>query len=237
MQFPSPLAEGRLLRRYKRFLADIETAEGDVVTVHCANPGAMLGLVAPASRVFLSRSANPARKLPLSWELVEVDFGWRGPQLVGINTGHPNLIATEAITAGLIPALAGYERLRREVKYGRASRVDILLEADGRPPCYVEVKNVHLMRRPGLAEFPDCVTARGAKHLDELGDMVEAGARAAMLFIVQMEAEAFTLAADLDPAYARAFERARARGVEAYALACRVTPAGIVAETPLPVMV
>lgn len=136
-----------------------------------------------------------------------------------------------------MPELAGYARLRREVKYGRASRVDILLEADGRPPCYVEVKNVHLMRRPGLAEFPDCVTARGARHLEELGDMVEAGARAAMLFIVQMEAEAFTLAADLDPAYARAFARARSRGVEAYALACRVTPAGITAETRLPVAV
>lgn len=226
MQFPSPLIEARLLRRYKRFLADVVIGDEET-TVHCANPGAMLGLTAENSRVWLSRSSNAARKLPLSWEIVEADFGWRGQQLVGINTSHPNRIAAEAISAGLISSLSGYTTLRREVRYGKASRVDILLETAGQPPCYVEIKNVHLMREPGLAEFPDSVTARGARHLDELGDMVEAGHRAVMLFVIQMEAERFTLARDIDPAYAAAFTRALDRGVEALAFTCNVTPTGI----------
>lgn len=222
MHFDAPLIEGRLVRRYKRFLADVEL-NGEVVTVHCANPGAMLGLVAPGNRVWLSRSSNAKRKLPLSWEMVEADFGGRR-HIVGINTAHPNRIAAEAIGDGLVPELAGYETLRREVRYGKASRVDILLETMGRPACYVEVKNVHLMREPGLAEFPDSVTARGARHLDELGDMVEEGHRAAMLFIIQMPAERFTLASDIDPYYAQAFTRARSRGVEAFAVTCALDP-------------
>lgn len=233
MRFPSPLIPATLVRRYKRFLADVEMADGALVTVHCANPGAMLGLDRPGSRVLLSRSSNPARTLPLSWELVEVDFG-DGPQWVGINTGRPNHIAAEAITAGALPQLAGYSTLRREVRYGRASRIDILLEQDGRPPCYVEVKNVHLMRQAGLAEFPDCVTARGAKHLAELADMADEGHRAVMLFLVQMKAHAFRLAADLDPGYAAAFARARQRGVEAIVATCRIDETETVIERTIP---
>ncbi|GGC84856.1 DNA/RNA nuclease SfsA [Chelatococcus reniformis] len=221
MLFPSPLIEARLLRRYKRFLADVELVDGTVTTVHCANPGAMLGLTAPGSRVLLSRSANPARALPLSWELVEIDLG-DGPQWVGINTGRPNALAEEAIRNDILPDLAGYTGLRREVKYGRSSRIDILLDTPDRPLCYVEVKNVHLMRQPGLAEFPDCVTLRGAKHLVELGDMVEDGYRAVMLFVVQMRATAFRLAADLDPGYAAAFAKATARGVETIVATCTI---------------
>jgi sugar fermentation stimulation protein A len=233
MLFPTPLYPARLLRRYKRFLADVVLEETGVeTTVHCANPGAMLGLLRPGSRVWLSRSTNPARKLPYSWELVEADHG-DGPQLVGINTAHPNQIAAKAIAAGRIDELAGYGALRREVRYGLGSRVDILLSAQGRPDCYVEVKNVHLMRRPGLAEFPDCVTARGAKHLEELGNRVEAGERAVMLYVVQMRARRFDLASDLDPGYALAFARARARGVEAYAYACTVSTAGIELDGPV----
>jgi sugar fermentation stimulation protein A len=234
MFFSAPLVQGRLLLRYKRFLADIRLDDGREVTAHCANPGAMLGLLAPGSRVWLSQSTNPARKLAYSWEITEADFG-AGPQLVGINTSLPNSLAVEAIGAGLVPPLAGYSRLRREVNYGRASRIDILLEDDSRPACYVEVKNVHLMRRPGLAEFPDCVTARGAKHLRELGDMAEDGYRAVMLFVIQMAAERFDLARDLDPAYAAAFDLARRRGVEAYALTCRLTPAMITADRLVPI--
>lgn len=231
MRFSGPLVEGRLVRRYKRFLADVEVG-GEIVTAHCANPGAMLGLVEPGNRVWLSRSANRNRKLPLSWEMVEARFG-DVSHIVGINTAHPNAVAAEAIglgdAPGLIPELAGYAALRREVRYGdgrygTASRVDIVLEAPGRPPCYVEVKNVHLMRRPGLAEFPDSVTARGARHLEELGDVAESGARAVMLFIIQMPAEGFALAADIDPAYAAAHARAAARGVESLAYTCRVAP-------------
>jgi sugar fermentation stimulation protein A len=223
MQFPTELIPGRLVKRYKRFLADVLLDTGEAVTVHCANPGSMLGLNAPGNRVWLSRSANAARKLPLSWELAEIDFG-RGPEMVGINTGHPNGLVEEAIRAGTIAELAGYDTIRREVAYGKASRVDMVLTSEGRPPCYVEVKNVHLMRKPGLAEFPDSVTARGARHLDELGDMVEAGNRAVMVFLIQYGgAGYFALARDIDPAYGRAFDRARLAGVEMLAYRCRLT--------------
>jgi len=236
MRFATPLIAGRLVRRYKRFLADVVLEDGTETTAHVANSGAMLGLDAPGSPVWLSRSANPARKLALSWELVEADFG-AGPELVGVNTMHPNLLVAEAITAGRVPELSGYARLRREVRYGRASRVDIQLEDDARPPCLVEVKNVHLMRAPGRAEFPDCVTARGAKHLDELAEEARRGNRAVMVYVSQIgSAETIALARDLDGAYGRAFDRARAEGVEALGLACRVTPDGIVVERAVPMV-
>lgn len=235
MRFSAPLVPGRLVKRYKRFLADIVLDSGETITAHCANPGAMTGLNAPGIRVFLSKSSNPARKLGFSWELAEIDFG-HGPELVGINTAHPNAIVAEAIAAGCIPELAGYGLIRREVAYGKASRVDMVLTGENRPPCYVEVKNVHLMRQPGLAEFPDSVTARGARHLEELGAMVEAGARAVMVFLIQYGgAERFALARDIDPAYGRAFDRARARGVEMLAYRCRLTPEDIAVERAVPV--
>jgi sugar fermentation stimulation protein A len=227
MRFSAPLMPATLLRRYKRFLADVMLPSGATITVHCANPGSMIGLNAPGARVWLSKSDNPYRKLSHSWELIEVDFGG-GVELVGINTAHPNALAAEAIAAGRIPELAGYATARREVKYGRSSRVDFLLETPGRPPCFVEVKNVHLMRRPGLAEFPDAVTKRGARHLAELSDMAAAGARAVMLFLVQIgSAERFTLARDIDPAYGAAFDTARAAGVEAIGYRCGITCEGI----------
>lgn len=223
MRYPSLLIEARLLRRYKRFLADMELADGSVVTAHCANPGAMLGLTAPGGRAMLSRSDNPKRKLAWSWELVEIGAP-EDPQWVGINTSRPNALAEEALRAGIIPQLEEYDSLRREVRYGRSSRIDILLEHPGRAPCYVEVKNVHMMRQPGLAEFPDCVTARGTKHLGELADMVAAGHRAVMLYVVQMRADAFALAGDLDPTYAAAWRNATAAGVETIATVSLVTP-------------
>lgn len=136
MRFSSQLIEGRLVRRYKRFLADVELAGGETVTAHCANPGSMLGLNAAGARVWLSRSSNPKRKLAYSWELIEVELGM-GPALVGINTSSPNGAVAAAIEAGLIPQLSGYSRLRREVRYGGNSRIDILLEDDAKPPCYV----------------------------------------------------------------------------------------------------
>jgi sugar fermentation stimulation protein A len=227
MRFPSPLIPATLVKRYKRFLADVVLPSGEIVTAHCANPGSMIGLMPPGARVWLSRSDNPSRKLAHSWELIEVDLGG-GLELVGINTSHPNTLAAEAIAGGAIAELAGYAAIRREVKYGKASRVDFLLEDSGRPPCYVEIKNVHLMRQPGLAEFPDTVTKRGARHLAELADMVAAGHRAVMLFLVQIgSAQRFSLARDIDPAYGHAFDAARRAGVEAITRRCRLSREGI----------
>jgi sugar fermentation stimulation protein A len=235
MRFTEPLIPATLVKRYKRFLADVVLASGEAITAHVANPGAMTGLAAPGARVWLSKSANAKRKLPYSWELVEVDLG-AGVELIGINTAHPNLLAAEAIAAGAIPELTGYPSTRREVKYGRNSRVDFLLEAPDRAPCYVEVKNVHLMRRAGLAEFPDSVTARGAKHLDELAAVTAAGARAVMLFLIQIGSAArFALARDIDPAYGAAFDRARAAGVEAVAYRCVIEHKAITLAGPVPI--
>lgn len=235
LTFSGDLTPATLLRRYKRFLADVEFADGTVATVHVANPGAMTGLQTPGARVWLSKSKNAARKLPWSWELIEADFG-HGPELVGVNTMHPNPIVAAALAAGAIPELSGYATIRREVKYGAGSRIDFLLEQDGRPPCYVEVKNVHLMRRPGVAEFPDSVTARGAKHLGELAAMVAAGNRAVMLFVIQIgSATTFSLARDIDPAYGRAFDTARAAGVEALAWTCKLAHHGIALDRPVPI--
>ncbi len=229
MQFPDPLIRGRLIKRYKRFLSDHEIDGGEVVVAHCANPGAMLGLDEPGSEVWLSPSRNPARKLKYSWELLRVEGS-----LVGINTAHPNGIVAEAIEAGKIPELAGYASLRREVKYGKNSRIDILLEDADKPPCYVEIKNVHL-KRNGHAEFPDSVTARGAKHLVELSDMVAAGARAVMVYLVQREdCDSFAIAGDLDPTYAETLVGARAAGVEAICYACKLTTQSITLDRALP---
>jgi sugar fermentation stimulation protein A len=234
MRFVSKLIPATLARRYKRFLADVVLDDGDMMTVHVANPGAMTGLDRPFSRIWISNSDNPMRKLPFSWELVEADFG-AGPELVGVNTTNPNMLVADVLGTGLIPELRDYTSVRREVKYGTNSRVDFLLEGTGRRPCYLEVKNVHLMRKPGLAEFPDCVTARGAKHLDELATAVSGGARAVQLYVIQIpSADRFTVARDIDPAYAAAFERAKAHGVAMLAWRCAVTVEGIEIAAAVP---
>jgi sugar fermentation stimulation protein A len=240
MIFDPPLLPGRLVRRYKRFLADVELAGelgGRVETVHCANPGSMMGLAEPGSPVWLSRSPNPARKLPLTWELVEVagTLGDApGGTLVGINTGYANRLAEEALGLGLIPALAGYQAWRREVAYGAGSRIDFLLTGPDRPLCYVEVKSVTLARGEA-AEFPDSVTARGTRHLKELVEMRRQGARSVMLFLAQRgDCRGFMVASDIDPAYAAGLAAASAAGVEILAYGCRVTPQGIELAGPLP---
>lgn len=228
MRFPHPLVRGSLIRRYKRFLADVRLDGGEEVTAHVANSGAMLGTSAPGMEVWLSPATNPLRKLAWNWELCRLDG-----HLIGVNTAHPNLVAAEAIAAGRIPELAGYESLRREVKYGRNSRIDLLLEAPGRPTCYVEVKNVHLKRGP-WAEFPDAVTERGSKHLLELRDMVAAGGRAVMLYLVQREdCTGFRPAVDIDPTYAAGLAAAMEDGVEAICYTCRMSLEEITIGTPL----
>jgi sugar fermentation stimulation protein A len=236
MRFPSPLIPATLQRRYKRFLADVVLPDGAETTVHVANPGAMTGLGKPRTRVGVSKSDNPKRKLPWSWELAEADLG-SGLELVGVNTAHPNPLVGAAIAAGTIAELAGYDMLRREVKYGRNSRVDILLEDGRKPPCYVEVKNVTLMRTKGLAEFPDAVTARGAKHLDELSAMVAQGCRSVMVFLVQIgSAGRVALARDIDATYGEAFDSARKAGVEAIAYRCVLSETEIIVKDAVPVV-
>lgn len=230
MRFEEVLVPATLVRRYKRFLADVELENGEIVTAHCANSGSMMGLAVPGSRVWLSPNRNPKAKLAWRWELEECEGGY-----VGINTSHPNRIVEEAIRDGLIGELTGYESLRREVPYGKNSRIDILLEGE-KGTCFVEVKNVTL-RRGGKAEFPDSVTARGAKHLDEMTEQVALGHRAVMLYLIQRgDCEAFSVAGDIDPAYAAALARAKAAGVEAYAYACTMSPEEICIRCPVPVV-
>jgi len=229
MRFDTPLVRARLVQRYKRFLSDHELETGEIVTAHCANPGGMIGLKEPGIETWLSRASNPNRKLAWDWQLAHVDGG-----LVGIHTGHPNGLVAEAIAAGGIPEVAGYAGLRREVKYGVNSRIDILLEDPDRPTCYLEIKNCHL-RRGELAEFPDAVTARGAKHMRELAAMVEAGHRAIVMYVVQrMDCPAFAVAGDIDPGYAAALKDAIARGVEALAYSCRLTIDEIALDKAMP---
>lgn len=222
MKFPSPIQKGILVQRYKRFLADIEL-NGDVITAHCANPGSMMGLKEPGSTVWVSKALNPNRKLSYDYQVIEV-----GDVPVCINTALPNKIVEEAIAAQHTHELAGYADMRREVKYGLNSRIDLLLEDKDRPPCYVEVKNVTLSRTKGLAEFPDSTTARGLKHLHELESMVQSGARAVMLYLVnRSDCIEFALARDIDPNYADAFDKVRKAGVEILAYDCQILETGI----------
>ena len=224
MQFQSPLIPATLVRRYKRFLADMELEDGRFVTAHCANPGSMLGLAEGGTRCWLEANDDPKRKLRYGWRLVEHGNG----HFTGVDTAQPNRILKEAFAQLEVSALSVYETARPEVRYGTGSRIDFLLSGPDLPDAYVEVKSVTLSRSSGLAEFPDSVTARGAKHLAELAEVAIAGQRAVMLFLVQRtDCARVSLAGDIDPAYARAFDAARAAGVETLCYASRITPKGI----------
>jgi len=232
MRYPVPLVPGTLIRRYKRFLADVRLADGRVVTAHCANPGAMLGIVSEGLPVWLLPSGDPRRKLAWSWAMVRAEG-----TLIGVNTSLPNTLVPEALATGRIAELAGYGPPRREVRYGAASRVDLLLERPGHPICYVEIKNVHL-RRGSTAQFPDCVSLRAARHMGELAAMVRAGHRAVVLFVVQREdCREFRVAGDLDPGYQRALAAAHAAGVEVLCYACKIGLEGIEIANALPCMI
>ena len=230
MKFPAPIEKGILVQRYKRFLADIDLGD-KVITAHCANPGAMTGVKDEGAAVWVSKAQNPKRKLSYDWQVIEV-----GEAKVCINTATANNIVAEAITDGRVPELAGYETLRREVKYGENSRIDILLETPDKPLCYVEVKNVTLARNPPLAEFPDSPTVRGTKHLRELAAMAREGHRAVMFYCVnRTDCDSFDLARDIDPNYAAEFEIARKEGLEILAYSCDIAPTGIRLARPLKV--
>ncbi|MDJ1009133.1 MAG: DNA/RNA nuclease SfsA [Paracoccaceae bacterium] len=232
MRFPTPLVPGRLIRRYNRFLADVTLDDGRAVTAHCPNPGAMLGLKAPGLRIWLEPNEDPKKKLKFGWRLAELPGG----HMAGIDTSVPNRVVGEALKARAVPALAEYDRVRAEVAYGERSRVDFLATGAGRPDAYVEVKNVHLRRDGDWAEFPDSVTARGAKHLRELGAMAEAGHRAVMLYLVQRtDCARVRFAGDIDPAYAAAAAEAEARGVEMIAHGTTITTEGVWLGPALPV--
>ncbi len=229
MEFARPLTRATLVRRYKRFFVDVTLDDGQEITAHCPNPGAMLGVCAPGSTVWLSRSDSPTRKLAHTLELVEAGGG-----LVGVNTMLPNRLTEEAIRAGRIGEMTGYETILREVPYGEASRVDFVLEQLGRPSCYLEVKNVTVMRTSGLAEFPDCVSVRASNHLRELQAVVQAGYRAAVLFLVQRsDCSAFAVAADMDVKFAAALNGALEGGVEVLCYGCEMTTRGVTVSTKL----
>ena len=237
MKFSPPLASGRLLRRYKRFLADVQLTDGRVITIHCPNTGSMKHCAEPGSRVWFSRSDNPKRKYPHTFELIEV----QEDVVAGINTGRANALVKEAIENGVVRELADYSRMRTEVPYGQErSRIDFLLQEhvrQGDEDCYVEVKSVTLGLPDGLGLFPDAVSARGSRHLRELMQIRAQGQRAVLFFCVQHSAiERVAPARDIDPVYADTLVEAAACGVEIIAYAARLTPGELSLVKALPVV-
>ena len=234
MKFAAPLQSAILVRRYKRFLADIRLPDGSLQTIHCPNTGSMMNCQDPGSRVWFSESDNPKRKYSRTWEMVETVHGDR----VGINTGRANALVREAIEAGNIPELAGYQVLETEVPYGEErSRIDILLrDHPAFADCYVEIKNVSLGMGDGVGVFPDAVTTRGHKHLRELMQIASSGRRAVLLFCVQHSGIARVRPADdIDPVYGSLLRQAAAAGVELLARGARLSPGEIRLIQPLPV--
>jgi sugar fermentation stimulation protein A len=230
MLFSAPLISGRLIQRYKRFLADVILDSGETITAHCPNSGSMLGVKEPGSRVWLSKSPEGTkRKYPHTWEMIEVEG-----TLVGIHTTLANKLVEEALLEGSIEEFQVYKSIRREVAYGQNSRVDFLLQQEDLPDVYLEVKSVHLSAG-AVARFPDAVTARGTKHLKELAAMRAAGARAVVLYVVQREdVTSFDLAREIDPVYAKTSREVLMTGVEALCYACAVSLEGIKVVRPIP---
>ncbi|MDW4500151.1 DNA/RNA nuclease SfsA [Sulfitobacter sp. D35] len=224
MRFQTQLVPARLIRRYKRFLADCRFEDGREVTAHCANPGSMMGLADPGTKIWLEPNEDPRKKLRYGWRLVDHENG----HFTGVDTALPNRALRTALEAREIAELSAYDTVRPEVKYGTNSRVDFLLAAPGLPDAYVEVKSVTLCREPGLAEFPDSVTARGTKHLAELAKVAAAGHRAVLVYLVQRtDCGRFAVAADIDPAYAAACAAARVAGVETLCIGTDISPTSI----------
>ena len=229
MEFTTPLIAARLIRRYKRFLADVRLPDGTEAMAHCPNPGSMMGMADEGTKIWLEPNDDPRKKLKYGWRLIEQDDG----HFVGVDTGVPNRVVGPALLAHQIAGLPPYDAVRAEVKYADKSRIDFLLS--DAVDTYVEVKSVTLSRTAGLAEFPDSVTARGAKHLETLTQMVAQGHRAVMFYMVQRtDCAALSLAADIDPAYAAAFARATKAGVQVLAYDCEIDPKGVTLRRPMP---
>ncbi|KQI67959.1 sugar fermentation stimulation protein [Loktanella sp. 3ANDIMAR09] len=229
MNFARPLIPATLIRRYKRFLADVTLDDGTEVTAHVANPGKMTGLAEPGMQVWLETNDDPKRKLKYAWRLVD-----DGGALVCVDTAQANRVVGEGLRAGRVPGLTGYTDIRSEVKYAANSRVDFLLTGDG-PALWLEVKSATVCRTPGLAEFPDTATARGARHMADLADRVAAGDRAAVFFLVnRTDCDAFDVARDIDPVYGAAFDAAVAAGVEVIVMDATMDRDGIALGRVLP---
>lgn len=234
MRFQTELVPATLIQRYKRFLADCRLDDGREITAHCANPGSMMGLAEPGTRIWLEPNDDPRKKLKFGWRLVEHANG----NYTGVDTSVPNKVVRAALIEQKIALMSAYFQVRPEQKYGANSRIDFLLSGEGLPDAYVEVKSVTLSRQNGLAEFPDGVTARGAKHLDELATIARAGQRAVMLYFVQRtDCTRFTLANDIDYTYAVACERALLAGVEMLCLGTHISPEEITISGAIPVVV
>ena len=221
MRFQTPLVPARLIRRYQRFLADIRLEDGTEAVAHCANPGSMMGLAEPGMRIWVEPNDDPKKKLKYGWRLVDHENG----HFTGVDTGLPNRALRAALEAGEVAELAGYDTVHPEQKYGANSRIDFLLSGAGLPDAYVEVKSVTLSRAPGVAEFPDSVTARGMRHLGELARMAQAGHRAVLFYLVQRtDAQTVRVAGDIDPGYASALTAARAAGVTVLSYRADISP-------------
>lgn len=232
MKYSQPLIPATLLRRYKRFLADMRMADGAEITVHCANPGSMLSLAVAGRRCWLSHHASTTRKLEHSWELEEAPTG-----CIGINTARANAVVAEALGAGAIPELAGWPIVRREVPDGDASRLDFHLSGGTGPDCWLEVKSVTMSRAAGLAEWPDARSSRGARHLEALSRLANAGAKAALLFLAQRpDCSVFRVAGDIDPAYAALLAAVDRAKVRILAYDCAVSPERIELRKPLTIL-
>jgi len=232
VRYSNPLIAATLLRRYKRFLADMRMADGSEITVHCANPGSMLSLAVTGRRCWLSHHSGTTRKLEYSWELEEAPTG-----CIGINTARANPVMAEALAGGAIPELAGWPLVRREVPDGDASRLDFHLSGGTGPDCWLEVKSVTMSRQPGLAEWPDARSTRGARHLEALAKLAAQGAKAALLFLIQRpDCTSFRVAGDIDPACAAALAAIDRAKVRILAYDCAVSPEGIELRKPLTIL-
>lgn len=230
MKHSSPLEKGTLIKRYKRFLADVETENGEMITIHCPNTGAMTGCAEPGFTVYFSTSDNPKRKYPNTFELAQNHLG----DFIGINTTRANHVVKEAILNGLMPSLNDYAELKTEVKYGNEnSRIDILLTDKNKPDCYIEVKSTTLLldEQSGLGAFPDAVTTRGQKHIRELAEMIQQGHRGVLVFLVQHTGiDSMKVADTVDAKYAEELKKAFLAGLEIIVLHTKIDVDGITAN-------